>query len=63
MSIFDDPRVCAFFEACNRMHMEGEDEVLYEGNLVRMERKDGKILMTGKPFRCPIMYREDEPGV
>ncbi len=43
-----------------RANDEGPDEVLYEDNLIRVERRDNKIIQTGKPIRSPFIYDDEE---
>ena len=34
------------------------DGLIYEDEIVRVDKKDGKVLLTGKPIKNPIIYGE-----
>jgi hypothetical protein len=34
------------------------DGPIYEDDIVRVDKKDGKVLLTGNPIKNPIIYKE-----
>ncbi len=35
------------------------DGPIYEDDIVRVDKKGGKVLLTGKPIKSPIIYGEN----
>lgn len=36
-----------------------EDGLIFEDHIVKVERKDGVVVWSGKPVAFPIIYKED----
>jgi hypothetical protein len=55
-----EPETLNVLEACNEIErairLHPHDGLIYEDVYVKVERKDGKVFMSGQPIREPFIY-------
>ncbi len=57
---WDDQLLPSGYITAIRAPEEGPDKLLYEDGCMIVERKGGQILCTGKPYKSPLIYREEK---